>query len=78
LGAFKLKKWLYYWIPYGAKTNWIVEKVIPSSDPRVRYGDAVRIRNEHFAQYLAPSDDGFLTTVQTPFVWTVKAVEQDS
>jgi len=71
LGAFKLKKWLYYWIPYGAKTNWIVEKVIPSSDPRVRYGDAVRIRNEHFNQYLSPSDDGYLTTIDTLYSWTM-------
>jgi len=71
LGAFKLKKWLYYWIPYGAKTNWIVEKVIPSSDPRVRYGDAVRIRNEHFNQYLSPSDDGYLTTIDALYSWTM-------
>ncbi|MGD8741313.1 MAG: MAC/perforin domain-containing protein [Desulfobacterales bacterium] len=75
LGAFKLKKWLYYWIPYGAKTNWIVEKVIPSSDPRVRYGDAVRIRNEHFNQYLSPSDDGYLTTIDTLYSWTMLPVE---
>ena len=75
LGAFKLKKWLYYWIPYGAKTNWIVEKVIPSSDPRVRYGDAVRIRNEHFNQYLSPSDDGYLTTIDTLYSWTMLTAE---
>ena len=75
LGAFKLKKWLYYWIPYGAKTNWIVEKVIPSSDPRIRYGDAVRFPNEHFDQYLSPSDDGYLTTIDTLYSWTMLPAE---
>lgn len=72
LGAFTLKHWLYYWTTDGAKTNWFIEKVIPSSDKNIRYGDEVYIRNEHFDQYLAPSKDGYVTTIQEPYIWTIE------
>jgi len=80
LGAFADKHELYYWITkgYEAKTNWYIERVVPSSDPRIRYGDQVTIRNGSYdKQYLTPTKDSYLTTVKTdtPHVWTMLAIE---
>ena len=72
LGAFQLKHWVYYWTKDAAKTNWYVEKVVPSSDDKVYFGDQVMIRNEHFDQYLWPEKDGFLTTKTENYVWTIE------
>jgi len=72
LGAFQLKHWLYYWQKDGAKTNWHIEKVVPSADDRIHFGDQVRIRNEFFNEYLWPEKDGFLTTKQQPYTWTIE------
>jgi len=78
LGAFKLKNNLYYWEEsdtYNAKMNWKIEKLVPSEDKSVRFGDEVYIKNQHFDKktYLAPAKNGYLTTVKTPHVWTIKA-----
>lgn len=75
LGAFGNKHELYYWITkgYEAKTNWYIERVVPASDPRIRYGDAVQIRNESYGQYLAPTPKGYLSTTDEPYTWTMLA-----
>ncbi|MEO1003209.1 MAG: MAC/perforin domain-containing protein [Cyanobacteria bacterium J06638_7] len=64
LGAFKDARQLYYWSDYGSKTNWIVEKAQGGRDgDRIHYGEAVRIRNEHFSeQYLCADRNNYLTT----------------
>ena len=72
LGAFQLKHWLYYWTKDSAKTNWYIEKFVPSSDDRVHFGDQIMIRNEHFDQYLWPEKDGFVTTKVEPYVWIIE------
>lgn len=74
LGAFFWKGNLYYWVPYDAKTNWIIKRVIPGSDPNIRYGDEVLIKNDHYDQYLAPAKNGFLTTTDDPYSWTLLSV----
>ena len=75
LGAFANKHELYYWITkgYEAKTNWIIERAVPASDPRIRYGDAVQIRSESYDQYLTPTPEGYLTTIDGPYTWTILA-----
>jgi len=73
LGAY-LNHWLYYWTEDAAHTNWIFEKVVPSSDNIIRYGDEVRIINEFYKgkkAYLAPEKDAYLTTIKTPTTWTI-------
>ncbi len=77
LGAFGNKHELYYWITkaYEAKTNWYIERVVPASDPRIRYGDTVQIRNESYDQYLAPTKKGYLTTMDEPYTWTMLMAE---
>ena len=74
LGSFKKKNNSYYWIEYGAKTDWRIERVVPANDKRIRFGDQVMIKNIHFDQYLAPTKDGFLTTAAEEFIWTLEAV----
>lgn len=75
LGAFGNKNNLYYWIRkgYEAKTNWYIDRVVPGSDPRIRYSDTVLIRNQHYDQYLAPAKNDFLTTTDEPYTWTILA-----
>jgi len=78
LGAFKLKHNLYYWEDsdgYNAKMSWKINKVVPSGDKAIRFGDEVYIKNQHFEgkTYLAPAKNGYLTTVKTPHIWTIKA-----
>jgi hypothetical protein len=78
LGAFKLKHNLYYWEKsdkYNAKMNWKIEKVVPSEDKSIRFGDEIYIKNQHFEDksYLAPAKNGYLTTIKTPHIWTIKA-----
>lgn len=72
LGAFKLKHWVYYWTLYDAKTNWFIEKAVPAKDDQIYFGDAIRIRNEHFDQYLWPEKDGFMTTKIEPYTWIIE------
>lgn len=72
LGGFKDKKWLYYWTTYGAKTNWFIERVVPATDSKLYFGERVYIKNEHFDEYLAPTGNGFLTTVKKPYEWTIE------
>lgn len=78
LGAFGDKHNIYYWIEYGGKTNWIIEKNVPSfEDRRIRFGDEVRIRNDAYSdQYLVPSGNNFLTTAtalkNSNNVWTIE------
>ena len=74
LGAFFWKGNLYYWKPYGTKTNWIIKRVIPGSDPNIRYGDEVQITNDHYDQYLAPAKNGFLTTTNDPYSWRLLSI----
>ncbi|PHS25124.1 MAG: hypothetical protein COA83_06520 [Methylophaga sp.] len=75
LGAFGNKHELYYWITkgYEAKTNWYIERVVPASDPRIRYGDTVKIRNQDYEQYLTPTPAGYLTTIGVAYTWTILA-----
>jgi hypothetical protein len=75
LGAFQLKHWVYYWTKDNAKTNWYIEKVVPSADDRIRFGDQIMLRNEHFEQYLWPEKDGFLTTKTKPYYWIIEQVK---
>ncbi len=75
LGAFGNKHELYYWITkgYEAKTNWIIKRVVPASGPQIRYGDVVQIINEAYGQYLAPTPEGYLTTTDALYTWTILA-----
>lgn len=77
LGAFKLKDNLYYWEPYGAKTNWAIERVVPGSDKRIRFGDEIMIKNVHFKQYLQPANNEFLTTREDSYKWTVMPIPEE-
>ena len=77
LGAFKLKHNLYYWEKsdnYNAKMNWKIEKVVPSEDKSIHFSDEIYIKNQHFETktYLAPAKNGYLTSVVTPHIWTIK------
>jgi len=77
LGAFLGKHDLYYWDntdTYNANISWKVEKVVPSADTKIYFGDEVIIKNQKFESktYLAPSKDGYLTTIKTPHRWVVK------
>ncbi len=76
LGAFGNKTDLYYWKQtdfYNDNLTWIIEKVDMSIDNVIRSGDKIRIKNKHFDKktYLAPSKDGFTTTIKTPHTWTI-------
>ncbi|MEO1592779.1 MAG: MAC/perforin domain-containing protein [Cyanobacteria bacterium J06632_22] len=71
LGKFGNVTELYYWKEYGSKTNWIIEKADPISGPTIHYGDAVTIRNEHYAnKYLQPGKDGYLMLKKEKYTFT--------
>lgn len=75
LGAFGDRTELYYWDYYGAKTQWIIEKVSAQRGDRIYSGDKVTIQNARFTgQYLTTHPDNYLTTTnRTPRAeWTIE------
>ncbi len=78
LGAFGDKTELYYWDYYGAKTQWIIEKVSSQPGDPIYSGDKVAIQNERFTgQYLTTHPDNYLTTTsRTPrSLWTIELAD---
>jgi hypothetical protein len=69
LGKFAASTCYYYSEGYDEQL-WTIEKVIPSDGPVIA-GEWIYFRNQQECSFLAPTDEGYVGSLSSPYAWEV-------